>query len=68
MPEFAIRLTCALLMLLPVGSPAQPLEVHRLEAPVELDGRLLEPFWASIPTIPVKMQVPDFGKEPTQDC
>jgi len=68
MPEFAIRLTCALLVLLPVGSPAQPLEVHRLEAPVELDGRLLEPFWASIPTIPVKMQVPDFGKEPTQDC
>jgi hypothetical protein len=43
-----------------------PLELTRLSAPVTVDGRLDDPGWQQVPTLPLTMYTPVFRGEPTQ--
>ncbi|RMG18734.1 MAG: hypothetical protein D6730_22495, partial [Bacteroidetes bacterium] len=62
---------CALLLLLSclfTGLQAQqsPLAITRIEAEVKLDGHLDEPFWATVPPLPLVMLRPVYHGEMTQ--
>jgi len=41
-------------------SGTEPLRLHRLTGPIELDGRLDEPAWAGVPVLPLVMYTPTF--------
>ena len=43
-----------------------PLELHRLDGPIEMDGVPDEPAWAAIPALPLTLYAPTFGGVPTQ--
>ena len=62
-----------LLTLVLIGPPAasaqsgdEPLRLTRLKAPVQMDGRLLEPEWERIAPVPLTMFTPVFGAPMTE--
>ncbi|MHB9027423.1 MAG: carbohydrate binding family 9 domain-containing protein, partial [Candidatus Latescibacterota bacterium] len=43
-----------------------PIEIHRLQGKVTLDGRSDEPAWEGVEPLPMVMQLPSFGAEPSE--
>ncbi|MGD8279098.1 MAG: DUF5916 domain-containing protein [Gemmatimonadota bacterium] len=48
------------------GPSASPLELHRLNGPIVLDGRLDDDAWAAVPLLPLTQYAPVFGATPMQ--
>ncbi|HFA51682.1 MAG TPA: hypothetical protein ENJ95_21925 [Bacteroidetes bacterium] len=42
------------------------IDAHKLADEIVFDGRVDEPAWQGVPVLDMKMQVPDFGKEPSE--
>ena len=63
-----IALLVPLLVTAAAGAVAQeaPLELTRLSSPITLDGRLDDPAWREVPTLPLTMYAPVFRGTPTQ--
>ena len=62
-------LATLLALLAPAPCVAQepaPLELHRLDGPVEVDGVPGEAAWAAIPALPLTLYAPTFRGTPTQ--
>ncbi|MEO5894276.1 MAG: carbohydrate binding family 9 domain-containing protein [Vicinamibacterales bacterium] len=69
----ADRLQALALVTLLVTAPASsaaaqeaPLELTRLSGPIVLDGKLDEPAWEQVPSLPLTMYTPVFRGQPTQ--
>ncbi len=48
------------------GPAGDPIELTRLPAPITVDGRLDDPAWQQVPTLPLTMYAPLFRGTPTQ--
>ncbi len=61
------KLVALFVILLGSGLLAEaPLEIPRLQGPIQLDGRLDEPAWQAIQPLPLTMNSPTYGGEPTE--
>lgn len=59
-------LACLSAAALAAQASESPLRLTRLTGPIELDGRLNEPAWESVPPLPLVMYTPTFGGRPTE--
>jgi hypothetical protein len=64
-------LSLAIPLLLLIVAPGilhgqEPLVLHRLTAPIQLDGLSDEPAWAEVPVLRPTMQTPTFGEAPSE--
>jgi len=64
--RFFVLLILFLTHLLSTASEPDTLIIKRTSGPIELDGLSNEEAWKQIEPLPVIMQVPDFGIEPTE--
>jgi hypothetical protein len=60
LPRRLLLLLCAVPRLV-AQSGEEPMRLTRLTGPVQLDGRLEEPAWASVAPLPLAMYTPTFG-------
>jgi hypothetical protein len=59
--------TIAALLFSPfIFSQNAPIDVHRLTSEINFDGLVDEAAWNDVPLTEFKMQVPQFGQEPTE--
>ena len=63
-----IRIACALIFgfTSSVLQGQEPLVLHRLTGPIQLDGLSDEPAWAEVPLLTATMQTPTFGQAPSE--
>ena len=56
-------------LFLQIGFPqTTPIPAHRLTGKIVLDGKIDEAAWHNIPPIIYKTQVPEFGKDPSEEA
>lgn len=48
------------------GQPGPAILLHRLDGPIELDGRIIEPAWMAVPPFRLVESTPNFGSPPSE--